>query len=114
MGTRQVRHQNPATMTKASELSRHPGESIRGRRRRGWAGGRRAARDRRAPPILLRRRRSAGEAKTAALATNPDGEVGPLAMLEDDRHDGLVGSVGHPMRALPPAEIDPRRRRKPS
>jgi len=73
MGTRQVRHQSPATMTKASELSRHPGESIRGRRQCGWTDGRRAARDRRAPPIL-RRRRSAREAKTAALATNPGGE----------------------------------------
>ena len=55
MGTRQVRHQSPATMTKASELSRHPGESIRGRRRRGWTDGRRAARDRRAPSFLRRR-----------------------------------------------------------
>ena len=50
--------------------------------------------------------RSAGEAKTAALATNPGGEVGPLAVLDDDRHDGSEGSAGHPMRALPPAEID--------
>ena len=39
---------------------------------------------------------------------NPGGEVGPLAVLEDDRHDGSEGSAGHPMRALPPAEIDPR------
>ena len=50
--------------------------------------------------------RSAGEAKTAALATNPDSEVGPLAVLDDDRHDGLEGSAGHPTRALSPAEID--------
>jgi len=52
-----VRHQSPATMTKASGPSRHPGGSIRGRRRRGWTGGRRAGRDRRAPPILRWRRR---------------------------------------------------------
>ena len=50
--------------------------------------------------------RSAGEAKTAALATNPGGEVGPLAMLDDDRHGVSEGSAGHPTRALPPAEID--------
>ena len=50
--------------------------------------------------------RSAGEAKTAALATNPGGEVGPLAVLDDDRHGGSEGSAGHPTRALPPAEMD--------
>jgi len=37
-----VRHQSPATMMKASGPSRHPGGSIRSRRRRGWTGGRRA------------------------------------------------------------------------
>ena len=41
-----------------------------------------------------------------ASATNPGGEVGLLAMLDDDRHDGSEGSTGHPTRALPPAEID--------
>ena len=46
--------------------------------------------------------RSAGEAKTAALATNPGGEVGPLAVLDDDRHGGSEESAGHPTRALPP------------
>ena len=49
---------------------------------------------------------SAGEAKTAALATNPGGEVGPLAVLDNDRHGGSEGSAGHPTRALPLAEID--------
>ena len=33
-------------------------------------------------------------------------EVGPSAMLDDDRHGGSEGSTGHPTRALPPAEID--------
>ena len=50
--------------------------------------------------------RSAGEAKTAALATNPGSEVGPLAVLDDDRHGGSEGSAGHPTRALPPVKID--------
>ena len=50
--------------------------------------------------------RSVGETKTAALATNPGGEVGPLAVLDDDRHGRSEGSAGHPTRALPPAEID--------
>ena len=50
--------------------------------------------------------RSAGEAKTAVLVTNHGGEVGPLAVLDNDRHDGSEGSAGHPTRALPPAEID--------
>ena len=27
-------------------------------------------------------------------------------MLDDDRHGGSEGSARHPMRALPPAEID--------
>ena len=160
MGTRQVRHQSPATMTMASESSRHPGGSIRSRRRRDWTDRRRAAHDCRTPPILRRRRwrphgfppqprtrasaaksrseqgwrrcklqrgraqgrggdgvggvdggmwptgRSVGETKTAALATNPGGEIGPLAVLDDDRHDGSEGSTEHPTRALPPAEID--------
>ena len=50
--------------------------------------------------------RSVGEAETAGLATNPGGEVGPLVVLDDDRHGGSEGSAGHPTRALPPAEID--------
>ena len=50
--------------------------------------------------------RSAGEAKTAALATNPGGEIGPLVVLDDDKHGGSEGSAGHPTRALPAAEID--------
>ena len=33
-------------------------------------------------------------------------EVGPSAVLDDDRHGGSEGSAGHPTRALPPAEID--------
>ena len=37
---------------------------------------------------------------------NPGGEVGPLAVLDDDRHGGSEESAGHPTRALPPAEID--------
>ena len=50
--------------------------------------------------------RSVGETKTAALATNPGGEVGLLAVLDNDRHGGLERSAGRPTRALPPAEID--------
>ena len=41
-----------------------------------------------------------------ATATDPGGEVGLLAVLDDDRHGGSEGSAGHPTRALPPAEID--------
>ena len=50
--------------------------------------------------------RSAGEAKTAAPATNPGSEVGRLAVLDDDRHGRSEGSAGHPTRALPPVKID--------
>ena len=39
-------------------------------------------------------------------AMDPSGEVGLLAVLDNDRHDGSEGSAGHPTRALPPAEID--------
>ena len=42
----------------------------------------------------------------AAAATNPGGEVGPLAMLDDNRNDRSEGSAGHPTKALPPAEIN--------
>ena len=45
-------------------------------------------------------------AATAAATTNPGGEVGPLVVLDDDRHGGSEGSAGHPTRALRPAEID--------
>ena len=44
--------------------------------------------------------------KTAVLAMNPGGEVGPLTVRDDDMHGGSKGSAGHPTRALPPAEID--------
>ena len=37
---------------------------------------------------------------------NPGGEVGPLAMLDDNRNDRSEGSAGHPTKALPPAEIN--------
>ena len=40
------------------------------------------------------------------MATDPGGEVGLLAVLDDDRHGGSEGTAGHPTRALPPAEID--------
>jgi len=33
-------------------------------------------------------------------------QVGPLLLLDDDRHGRSEGSAGHPTRALPPAEID--------
>ena len=56
--------------------------------------------------------RSVGETKTAALATNPGGEIGPLAVLDDDKHGGSEGSAGHPTRALPPGgDRSPRGRR---
>ena len=41
----------------------------------------------------------------AAPATNPGSEIGPLAVLDNDRHGGLERSAEHPTRALPPAEI---------
>ena len=34
------------------------------------------------------------------------GKVGPLLLLDDDRHGRSEGSAEHPTRALPPAEID--------
>ena len=85
MRTRQVRHESPATMTKASESSHHPGGSIRGRRRRGWTCGRRAARDRRAPPILRRRRRphsSPSQPRTRAGAATDSRRTGVATALE--------------------------------
>ena len=48
----------------------------------------------------------AGTTRTAVLAADPGGEVGLLAVLDDDRHGGSEGSAGHPTWALPPAEID--------
>ena len=42
----------------------------------------------------------------AAEATDPGGEVGLLAVLDDDRHGESEGSVGHPTRALSLVEID--------
>ena len=48
----------------------------------------------------------AAPARAEATVTDPGGEVGLLAVLDDDKHDGSEGSTGHPTRALPPAEID--------
>ena len=45
-------------------------------------------------------------ARTEAMTTDPGGEVGLLAVLDDDWHSGSEGSAGHPTRALPPAEIN--------
>jgi len=93
MGTKQVRHQSPATMMKASESSRYPGGSIRGRRRRGWTGGRRTARDRQAPPILRRRRpHSSPQPRTrAGAAKSRSGQGWRRCKVQRGRAQGRGG-----------------------
>ena len=45
-------------------------------------------------------------ARTEAMTTDPGGEVGLLAVLDDDKRVGSEGSAGRPTRALPPVEIN--------
>ena len=47
-----------------------------------------------------------GGGKDGGTGDESCGEVGPLAVVDDDRHDRSERSAGHPTRTQPPAEID--------